>query len=80
VTIIKVYRGDDHVDGAFTLQNALKKARSAAGGARKATLVRRGNKLGYKGPYGFVYINEYEAKAIEEQNRANSGGRFTRTP
>lgn len=78
MTIIKIYRGDEHVDGAFTLENALKKARAAAGG-RKAKVVRQGNKLGYKGPFGFVYVDEADAKLLDEQNRANSGGRLKGT-
>jgi hypothetical protein len=79
VTIIKVYREGAHVDGAFTLENALKRARVVAGG-RRAKAVRRGDKLGFSGPLGFVYVDEADAKLVDEQNRANSGGRLKGAP
>lgn len=75
MTTIGVYRRTERIDGAFTLENALKRARSVAGG-RRSRKVRRGDRLGYDGPGGFVYVNETEAREIDAENRSNHADRL----
>lgn len=74
MTIIKVYREGEikHLAGAFSLAHALQKAQREAGGKRIAQLRRRGDRLGYTGIGGFVYVNETETEAIDAENAADS--------
>ena len=67
--IIKVLMDDAQVAGAFTFDKAMEKARIQAG--RNSQHVRRGDKWGYKGNYGFAYINEPEARKFDEENSSD---------